>query len=93
MSTTVPPRLPEHVKEVVRRQIAKQAASAPVQLSRMLRDVRSTVDASHVPDEELVRQIVMDATNRGLSVHFDQGNRLDAENLPGSQPFRGASPR
>jgi hypothetical protein len=68
--------LPESVKEVVRRQLAKQAAAAPVQLSRILRDVRSTVDASHVTDEELVRQIVMDATNHGLSVHFDQKNSL-----------------
>lgn len=74
MSTTLPSRLPESIKEAVRQHIAKQAAVAPVQVSRILRDIRSSVDATHVTDEELVQQIVVDATNHGFSIHFDQEN-------------------
>lgn len=72
MSTTLPPRLPEGIKNAIRQRIAKQASAAPVQISRLLRDIRSTVDASSITDDELVQQIVIDATDRGLSVHFDR---------------------
>lgn len=71
MKAAVAPRLPESIKEVIRQHIAKRGSMAPVQISQILRDVRLTVDASHATDDELVQQIVMDATDHGLSVHFD----------------------
>jgi hypothetical protein len=71
MKATPSPRLPEAIKEAIRQHIAGRTGAAPVQVSRLLRDVRSAVDTTHVTDDELVKQIVMDATDHGLSVHFD----------------------
>ena len=78
MSLSLSPRLPESVKEAVRLHIAGQSAIAPVQISRILHDIRSKVDVPHISDEDLVRQIVMDATDHGLSVHFDRTESPEA---------------
>lgn len=75
MRATPSPRLPEAIKEAIRQHIAGRTSAAPVQVSRLLRDVRSAVDTAHITDEELVEQIVMDATDHGLSVHFDHENK------------------
>lgn len=74
MKATPSPRLPEAIKEAIRQHIAGRTSTAPVQVSRLLRDVRSAIDASQVTDDELVEQIVMDATDQGLPVHFDREN-------------------
>lgn len=71
MKATPSPRLPEAIKEAIRQHIAGRTGAAPVQVSRLLRDVRSAVDTTHLTDDDLIEQIVMDATDHGLSVHFD----------------------
>lgn len=75
MSAVLPPRLHERIREAIRQRLADQGPAAPVQVSRILRDVRSETDTSQIADDDLVRQIVLDATDRGLSVHFDRENQ------------------
>ena len=41
MKATPSPRLPEAIKEAIRQHIAGRTGAAPVQVSRLLRDVRS----------------------------------------------------
>lgn len=72
MSAILPPRLPAGIREAVRRRLTGQPSVVPVRISRILQDLRSSADTSRVTDDELIRQIVMDATDHGLAVHFDR---------------------
>lgn len=66
-----PPRLPRVVKAAIRHRLEGQHRTTAVPVSRILKDVRAEITALEVSDEELIRQIVIDATDHGLAVHFD----------------------
>ena len=71
MSGTPMPRLSLAAREAIIHRLASRSKLAPVPISRILHDIRSDAPDLRESDEELIQQIVMDATDSGFAVHFD----------------------
>lgn len=67
-----PPRLSTAAREAIHRGLVGQYRSTAVPISRILRTIRTELPALPYSDEELIQQIVLDATGQGLAVHFDK---------------------
>lgn len=72
METEPSPRLSLAAKEAILRRLATQGRTTPVPISKMLRDIRTGFPALRESDEDLIRQIVTEAADHGLAVHFDR---------------------
>lgn len=72
MSSGPMPRLSSAAREAIIHRLASWSKSAPVPISRILHDIRSDTPNLRESDEELIQQIVMDATDSGFAVHFDR---------------------
>ena len=66
------PRLSLAEREAIRNSLEGRGRSAVVPISRILHDVRRNAPNLSESEEDLRYQIVMDATNHGLAIHFDQ---------------------
>ena len=66
------PRLSVAAREAILRGLSRQSGSAAVPISRVLHNIRTDFPALRESDEDLIRQIVIDATGRGLAVYFDR---------------------
>lgn len=71
MSSGPMPCLSLAAREAIIRRLASRSKLVPVPISRILRDIRSDTPDLGESDDELIHQIVMDATDSGFAVHFD----------------------
>lgn len=65
-------RLSIAARKAIHSQLSNSPGSTAVPISKILREIRSDVPELRKSDEELIDQIVMEATDYGLAVHFDQ---------------------
>lgn len=66
------PRLSLAAREAIIRRLTAQNAFAAVAISRILRDVRADCPALAEDNDDLIRQIVIEATDLGYAVDFDE---------------------
>ena len=61
------------LREVIARDLSKRHGKVPVQISAIIRHVRSALPNQHLNDAELTHLIAEGAIRRGLDVNFDAG--------------------
>lgn len=65
-----PPRLSLSTREAIRNRLSGLNRSTAVPISRILSHVRSTIPKLDESDDDLIEQIVMEATGNGFAIHF-----------------------
>jgi hypothetical protein len=63
------------LRELIARNLSARHGKVPVQVSAIIRDVRSASPGEHFNDAELTHLIVEGAIQRGLDVNFDGGSQ------------------